>query len=367
MARTTARSPMLEQTRKIRQTFTVPQRRHLVRSRAPLRISFCGGGTDVAPYPERFGGCILSCTINKYAYVTLRARGDSQIAIRSLDYGLDYSYDPQALGGENGQMRLVESIVRRFNASGIDIFMHSDAPPGSGLGASSAMIVALCSALARFGGHELSRYALAELAFDIEREDLGISGGMQDQYMAAFGGFNFIEFGAQDVVVNPLRMSRDTLGELHYHLLLCFTGATRVSSNILLEQTQNVEASRADVMDSLHRIKELTVDVKRLLLHNDLSGFGRALHESWLAKRTLASSISNPQIDALYAAAREAGAWGGKILGAGGGGYLLVAVPFTRRSEVAHALESLGGKMTDFQFDQGGVRTWTADEDTWDS
>jgi D-glycero-alpha-D-manno-heptose-7-phosphate kinase len=358
---------MIEQTKKKRRSFTVPERRHLVRSRAPLRISFCGGGTDVAPYPERFGGCILSCTINKYAYVTLRARADSKIAIRSLDYGLDFTYDPQALGGASGQMRLVESIVRRFDASGLDIFMHSDAPPGSGLGASSAMIVALCSALARIGGHELTRYALAELAFDIERDDLEISGGMQDQYMAAFGGFNFIEFGADNVVVNPLRMSEETLDELHYHLMLCFTGGTRVSSNILREQTQNVEDSRADVMESLHRIKELTLDVKRLVLRNDLSGFGKALHESWIAKRNLASSITNPHIDALYAAARDAGAWGGKILGAGGGGYLLVAVPFTRRSEVAHALESLGGKMTEFQFDPGGVRTWTAAEDTWGS
>jgi D-glycero-alpha-D-manno-heptose-7-phosphate kinase len=208
---------------------------------------------------------------------------------------------------------------------------------------------------------------LAELAVEIERDDLEISGGLQDQYMATFGGFNFIEFGAQNVVVNPLRISEETLDELHYHLMLCFTGGTRLSSNILAEQMHNVASSNANVIESLHRIKELTVEVKRLVLRNDLSGFGRALHESWLSKRTLATSITNEHIDALYAAARNAGAWGGKILGAGGGGYLLVATPFTRRPEVAHALEKLGGKMTEFQFDPGGVRTWTAAEDTWDS
>jgi D-glycero-alpha-D-manno-heptose-7-phosphate kinase len=358
---------MIDERPKARRTFRVREQQHLVRSRAPLRISFAGGGTDVAPYPERFGGCVLSCTINKYAYVTIRARSDKNVAIRSLDYGLEFTYDPNALGGETGKLRLVESILRRFHASGIDIFMHSDAPPGSGLGSSSAMIVALCAALARFGAHELSRYELAELAYEIERDDLGISGGMQDQYAASFGGFNFIEFDANRVVVNPLRMGEDTLDELHYNLMLCFTGGTRISSNILAEQTQRVSDSNEDALTALHRMKALTLEIKSLLLRDNLAQFGEALHESWMCKRGLASSISNEHIDALYTAAKEAGAWGGKILGAGGGGYLLLAVPFWRRSDVAHALELLGGKMTDFQFDTNGVRTWTADEGTWDT
>jgi D-glycero-alpha-D-manno-heptose-7-phosphate kinase len=346
-------------------SYEIPKRQHLIRSRAPLRISFCGGGTDVAPYPERFGGCVLSCTINKYAYVTVRARDDAQIAIRSLDYGIDVTYDPSSLGSPGGQLRLVEAIVRRFSASGLDIFMHSDAPPGSGLGSSSAMIVALCAALARFGGHELSTYELAELAFEIERDDLKITGGMQDQYAAAFGGFNFIEFEAHRVVVNPLRIHEDALNELHYHLLLCYTGATRESSNILTEQTQRVHESNEGALRALHRMKEMTLDLKRLLLRNELPKIGTTLHEAWLCKRQLAASISNPHIDELYEAAMCAGAWGGKILGAGGGGYLLVAAPFRRRSDITHALEALGGTMTEFQFDIAGVRTWTADEDTW--
>jgi D-glycero-alpha-D-manno-heptose-7-phosphate kinase len=344
----------------------VPQKQHLVRSMAPLRVSFCGGGTDVTPYPERFGGCVLSCTIDKYAYVTVRARRDTHIAIRSLDYAIDVTYDPTLLGTAGGQLKLVDAIVRRFDASGIDIFMHSDAPPGSGLGSSSAMIVALCAALARFGGHELSTYDLAELAYEIERDDLQITGGKQDQYAAAFGGFNFIEFGAQSVIVNPLRISDATLSELRYHLMLCYTGGTRMSSNILAEQTQRVQDNNEDALGSLHQMRELTIDLKHLLLRTALPQFGRVLHEAWLCKRNLASSISNAQIDALYDVARSSGAWGGKILGAGGGGYLLVAVPFYRRGDVSRALESVGGKMTDFQFDTAGVRTWTADQDTWD-
>jgi D-glycero-alpha-D-manno-heptose-7-phosphate kinase len=349
---------------------TTPQlirKQHLVRSMAPLRVSFCGGGTDVVPYPERFGGCVLSCTIDKYAYVTVRARTDTQIAIRSLDYGIDVTYDPTNLGTAGGQLKLVDAIVRRFRASGIDIFMHSDAPPGSGLGSSSAMIVALCAALARFYRHEISTYELAELAYEIERDDLEITGGMQDQYAAAFGGFNYIEFGKQRVIVNPLRISDATLNELHYHLMLCYTGATRMSSNILAEQTNRVVDNNEDAMRALHRMKELTIDLKGLLLHDALPQFGAVLHEAWLCKRNLTASISNSQIDALYEAARGAGAWGGKILGAGGGGYLLVAVPFFRRLEVARALEALGGKMTNFQFDTTGVRTWTADQETWDA
>jgi D-glycero-alpha-D-manno-heptose-7-phosphate kinase len=338
---------------------------HVVRAKAPLRISFCGGGTDVSPYPERFGGCVLSCTIDKYAYVSVRARDDDRVAIQSLDYGIEITYDPSALDSSDGKLRLVEAIVRRFNTRGIDIFMHSDAPPGSGLGSSSTMIVALCAALARFDGHELSRYHLAELAYSIERDDLAITGGMQDQYAAAFGGFNYIEFNAGSVIVNPLRLSDETLNELHYHLMLCYAGGTRESSHIVADQTRNVEGNDAETLGSLHRMKELTSDLKSFLLRNELRSLGATLHEAWECKRKLASAISNARIDDFYETARRAGAWGGKILGAGGGGYLLVAVPFRRRTEIALALEAIGGIMTDFQFDGNGVRTWIADEDTW--
>ena len=337
---------------------------NLLRSKAPLRISFCGGGTDVAPYPERFGGCVLSCTINKYAYVSVRSRSDEEVCVKSLDYGMDVQYQPRN-GMPDDRLSLVDAIIKRFHAHGVDLFVHSDAPPGSGLGSSSTMIVALSAALARFGGTEMERYDLARLAYEIEREDLRIIGGLQDQYAASFGGFNFIEFDGQSVIVNPLRLSSELLNELHYHLVLCYTGGTRLSSNIVQAQTRSVEHSEAQVLHSLHEMKRMAVELKNELLRGKIREFGMILHEAWLCKQNLAKGITNERIDALYENARNAGAWGGKILGAGGGGYLLLCTPFSKRHKVIEALEGAGGKVVDFQFEHDGVRTWTALENTW--
>ncbi|MGH7709235.1 MAG: GHMP kinase [Vulcanimicrobiaceae bacterium] len=337
----------------------------VIRSRAPLRISFCGGGTDVPPYPEQFGGCVLSCTIDKYAYVSLRPRSDDSIHVRSLDANVDIAYQPHANGAADGKLDLATAIFRRFGASGLDVFMHSDAQPGSGLGSSSAMIAALSGGLARWKNIHYSPYELAGLACAIERDDLQIVGGYQDQYAAVFGGFNFIEFSGAGVEVTPLRLPYETIDELHYHLLLCDTGKTRLSSNILKEQTANVVQRTGDTLQSLHTLKAMTVAMKAALLRGKLMDFGDLLHNAWLAKRKLASSISNGQIDELYSAGRAAGATGGKILGAGGGGYLLFFVPFTRRERVARALTAAGCGVTSFAFFQGGTRTWAASPDTW--
>jgi D-glycero-alpha-D-manno-heptose-7-phosphate kinase len=243
--------------------------------------------------------------------------------------------------------------------------MHCDAPPGSGLGSSSAMLVALAAALGRFQSLDLSLYDIAELALLVERQDLGIAGGMQDQYATAHGGFNFIEFTKGDVLVHPLRLSDETQDELHYHLMLCYTGATRFSSNILTEQTKNVADSKSDVIDALNEIKALTLEMRRMLLRGRLRDFGDLLDVSWNLKRRLASGISNDEIEMLYEGAKKAGALGGKILGAGGGGFLLTFTPFTRRQAVREALELAGGSIVDFQFDNRGARTWFADSESW--
>jgi D-glycero-alpha-D-manno-heptose-7-phosphate kinase len=203
------------------------------------------------------------------------------------------------------------------------------------------------------------------LAYAVERTDLHIEGGMQDQYEATFGGFNFIEFTKDGVLVNPLRISEDALNELHCHLLLCYTGGTRVSSNILHEQTANVVAQNADVMGSLAELKVLTVELKRALLQNHFVEFGEILDRAWHLKKRLAAGISTDSIDVLYDIAKSAGAIGGKLLGAGGGGFLLVFTPFTRRDKIRERLEAAGGKIVDFQFDPRGVRTWLAAGDTW--
>ncbi|MGZ3521880.1 MAG: GHMP family kinase ATP-binding protein, partial [Vulcanimicrobiaceae bacterium] len=259
----------------------------VVRSRAPLRISFCGGGTDVPPYPELHGGCVLSCTIDKYAYVSIRKHVNSQIRVISEDQGLDVFFEQRGGDCLEGKLDLAQAIFRRFSSSGLECYIQSDAPPGSGLGSSSTMIVALIEALAREQGIHVSNYQKADLAFQIERNDLGIMGGLQDQYAAAFGGFNFIEFTSNGVFVTPLRLSADLLSELHYHLLLCYTGKTRFSGNILTEQTSNVVSADAEVMDSLAGMKDLTISLKRALLKGQLYEFGALLDEAWTLKRKL--------------------------------------------------------------------------------
>lgn len=340
--------------------------RDIIRSRAPLRISFCGGGTDVPPYPERYGGCVLSCTIDKYAYVSARSRDASlPTRVRSADLDRVVEFSATGPGGLSTENKLAEAIIRRFGAVALDSYMHCDAPPGSGLGSSSAMLVALAAALARFKKLELSADDIAELALLVERKDLGIVGGLQDQYACAYGGFNFIEFTRDGVLVHPLRLSAETRDELHYHLMLCYTGATRFSSNILAEQTSNVRQSENVVLDALSELKDLTVEMRRMLLRGKVNDFGDLLDVAWNLKRRLASGISNDSIESLYEGAKNAGALGGKILGAGGGGFLLVFTPIMRRQAVREALEIQGGRIVDFQFDSRGARTWTAEAETW--
>jgi D-glycero-alpha-D-manno-heptose-7-phosphate kinase len=338
---------------------------NVVRSRSPLRISFCGGGTDVPPYPEKFGGCVLSCTIDKYAYVSIRPYSTREIHVISDDRHLDVHFEPSGGRSLEGRLDIAQAIFRRFASVGLECHLGADAAPGSGLGSSSSMIVALIEALSRERGITLSKYHKAELAFEIERNDLGIVGGMQDQYAAAFGGFNFIEFDSSGVHVTPLRCSAELLSELHYHLLLCYTGTTRLSGNILAEQTANVVEQRGTVMESLAGIKHLTYALKRALLKGRLLEFGQLLDEAWRLKRKLASAISNAQIEELYETAKGAGAIGGKILGAGGGGHLLLFAPFNKRARVREALEAAGARIVDFQFECDGATSWVTTEETW--
>lgn len=337
--------------------------RDVVRCQAPLRISFCGGGTDVPPYPDLYGGCVLSCTIDKYAYVSVRTHSSNIVRVESRDLKRVIEF---AAHEDDGEPDLAKAIIRRFGETSLECYMHSDAPPGSGLGSSSAMIVALIGALAQRNGYDLTSYEIADLALKIEREDLQISGGMQDQYAATFGGFNFIEFTKEGVVVNPLRIPQQTLDELHYNLLLCYTGKTRFSSSILKEQTANVVAKNRAVMRGLTQLKDLAVEMKRALLTADCRRFGEILHDAWLLKRTLASGITDARIDEMYESARVSGALGGKLLGAGGGGFLLLFVPFTKRERVKEALMRTGGAIVDFQFEHRGVRAWCALANLWD-
>ena len=333
----------------------------LIRAKAPLRVSFSGGGTDVPPFPQREGGCVLNATINRYAYGTLRPRQDRQICIESLDFGVSVHYSIEDKPLYDGKLDLVKAAIVKLggkDSTGFDLFLHSDAPPGSGLGASSAMMVALVGLLKEFRGLPLTDYEIADLAYVIERKELGIQGGLQDQYAAAFGGFNYMEFLPDHVVVNPLKISSDVINELQYNLLLCFTGRSRLSAGIIEDQVTRYEKQEEQTLQALRELKRLTVEMKNALLRRCLDDFGALLHEEWEYKKKMSSKISNSELDALYETARRYGAIGGKISGAGGGGYMLLYCPYDRKHKVQEKLTELGCTITDSAFEPSGLQVW---------
>jgi D-glycero-alpha-D-manno-heptose-7-phosphate kinase len=302
---------------------------------------------------------VLSATINHYAYASLRPRRDPRLTLASLDYDVVAKYEHARRVKFDGQLDLLKAAVRALKVRrGADLWTHSDAPPGSGLGASSTLMVALLAVLREWLKLDLSPYELAELAYRVERVDLQLAGGRQDQYAASFGGFNYIEFGKDGTVVTPLRLRRDTLEELEYRSLLCYVGQTRQSATIIDRQTRGYRAGRKSTVTALHALKLQTAEMKRALLLGHVDGFGELLHEAWLHKKKLAEGISTPHIDKLYTLARKEGALGGKMTGAGGGGYFLFLTRFDRRHRVAAALERLGGQVVPFQFEARGVQSW---------
>ncbi|MFV1963887.1 MAG: hypothetical protein ACC628_00580 [Pirellulaceae bacterium] len=332
-----------------------------IRSKAPLRISFAGGGTDVSPYLEERGGVVLSATIDKYAYGSLNLRDDTDIGVHSLDYEITARFRRGQELAFNGELDLVKAVLKTFgqdDIDGMDVLIHSDAPPGSGLGSSSTMVVALLGLLKHLRKLPLTNYEIAELAYHSERIELGIQGGMQDQYAAAFGGFNLMEFNATGVVVNPLRIDRDVINELQYNLLLCYTGKTRLSGNIIATQKANYVRRDEEVVQAMDEMKQITIEMKNSLLQGRLDSFGEMLHESWVNKKKMAQQITTTTVDALYDAARAEGALGGKLLGAGGGGYLLVYCSDGKKHKIASALEKLGGTVVGFTFVRQGLQTW---------
>jgi len=331
------------------------------RARAPLRISLCGGGTDVAPYPEEHGGMVLSATINQYAYASLRPRRDSRLTLASLDYDVVARYDHPRRLKLDGNLDLIKAVVRAFKVRrGAGLWVHSDAPPGSGLGSSSTLVVALIGVMGEWLGRPLTSYDVAELAYRIERVDLGLAGGRQDQYAAAFGGFNFIEFGAEGTVVNPLRIRPDVLNELEYRLLLCYMGQTRQSARIIERQTAAYRSGQSAVVEALHQLKAGTLEMKKALLLGKVDAIGELLHQAWESKKRLDEGISNSHVDRLYQLARREGAIGGKMPGAGGGGYFLLLTRFDRKHRVAAVLEKHGGQVVPFQFERRGLVTWAS-------
>jgi len=329
-----------------------------------LRISFGGGGTDVSPYADERGGQVLNATINRYAYVTLVPNDSDVIRLKSLDYGHEVIYRvDEEVPPFNYQMDLAKGAIKRLEVdrlrTGFDLFTHTDCPPGSGLGASSTMMVALIGVFDAWMRLGLDRYETAKLAYDIEREDLGIKGGKQDQYCAAFGGFNFMEFGRDQVLINPLRVPPEWVNELEYSLILAYTGQSRLSSDIIQDQITNYTEKHVDPVQAMDETKEIATAMKRALLTGQFREFGKLLHEAWLVKKKMSQKISNAYIDELYEAARREGALGGKISGAGGGGFMFFFTGFDRRHNVTAALQALGAEVVHFGFSESGMQTWT--------
>lgn len=324
-------------------------------ARAPVRISFAGGGTDLESYYARFGGLVVSAAIDKYFYVFVTVNKGEDIQIMSSDFRTFYRQGADHEMQWDGDLALPRAILSHFSIhEGLTMFLASQVPPGTGLGSSSTVAVAVIKAISSLQGRALSKQQIAEVACHIEIGKLGMPIGKQDQFAAAFGGINAITFDRDGVQVRPLRPAPSVLEELECRILLFYTGVARDAAKVLAEQDRSTREGR--VLDSLHAIKAMAKDVGRCLETGDLGRFGELLHASWEEKKRLASGISNPWIDECYETARRHGATGGKITGAGGGGFLMLYCAQRHAPGVTEALERLGLRRMTFAIDFEGAR-----------
>lgn len=339
----------------------------IIRSKAPLRIGFAGGGSDVSPFSDLYGGAILNATLSMYAYATIIPRDDGQIILHSLDKGERIHYASTLELDTEGDLGLIKGIYNRIAKDFCDkplsfeLYTHSDAPPGSGLGSSSTLVVTILGAFREWLNLALGEYDLAHLAYQIEREDMKMAGGKQDQYAATFGGINFMEFFKDEkVIVNPLRIKTEVLDELAYNLLLVNTNTSRHSSQIIQAQQENVKNNKQSSVDAMHQIKQQAMMMKEALLKGELDKMGDILNMGWEYKQQMADNIVNDELEKVYKKAIEAGASGGKISGAGGGGFMLFYCPNNSRYRVEESLSDLGGSFQKFEFTKTGLRSWSA-------
>ncbi len=337
----------------------------IIRSKAPLRLGLAGGGSDVSPYSDIYGGLILNATINLYAYCTIEETDDELITINGYDGDCHECY---TLGHElkiDGRADLIKGVFNRVmrdfdvQPKACRITTYNDAPAGSGLGTSSTMVVCILKAFVEWYSLPLGDYEIAHLAYEIERRDLGLSGGKQDQYAAAFGGFNYMEFLKNDIViVNPLKIKRWIIDELEASMLLFFTGKSRSSAAIINEQKENTSKGNNDAIEAMHKIKQSAIDMKLAILKGDIDALADIIRDGWENKKRMARRITNSTIDEAMAVAIEAGAKAGKVSGAGGGGFIMFVVEPTRKKDVEKALKQLDGFVMPFQFSEGGAHGW---------
>jgi D-glycero-alpha-D-manno-heptose-7-phosphate kinase len=326
-------------------------------ARAPMRISFAGGGTDLESYYGEFGGLVISAAIDKYFYVFVTVNKRRNIQIMSSDLRTFFRQDAGEEMLWDGDLALPRAVLSHFNIrEGLSMFLASQVPPGTGLGSSSTVAVAVIKAIGSLQDLALSKHSIAELACLIEIEKLGMPIGKQDQFASAFGGVNAITFERDGVEVRPLRLSPAVLEGLEQGILLFYTGMAREAAKVLAEQNQATLRRTPSVLEPLHTIKATAAEVKRCLESGDLRQFGELLHESWEQKKRLAAGISNAWIDECYETARCHGALGGKIAGAGGGGFLMLYCTPVKAASVTAALERLGLKRMDFAIDFDGAK-----------
>lgn len=338
----------------------------IIRSRAPLRLGLAGGGTDVSPYCDTYGGLVLNATINRYAYAFIRTINEPIIRFVAVDQQLEELFIAAPNLSSTNRLKLHVAVynhmIENYNA-GIPISMelttYCDSPVGSGLGSSSTMVVAIIRAFVELLKLPFDDYMIANLAFKIERLDCGLQGGRQDQYSAAFGGFNFMEFYDGDrVVVNPLRIKNWIICEFEASVILYYTGVSRESARIIEEQSRNIASHSENALTAMHGIKQEAIGMKESLIRGDFEGVIDSIRSGWLNKKRSAITVSNGLIDEIYEAACDSGAKAGKVSGAGGGGFMWFFVNPEKRMNVIRTLNSFGGDVSNCQFTKHGSQAW---------
>ena len=330
----------------------------IYKAKAPMRIGFFGGGTDVSPYAEEHGGEVLNCTIDKYVRCMLRPNDEDGITIRSLDLE---EVSRNMTGRWEGRLSLSQAVLDAMpEAQGVELTIFADAPPGSGLGSSSALVVSMLKLICTAYNIGCDPHTLAELAYRIERVDLGIPGGRQDQYSATFGGLCVYHFGGPRVIVEPVQSDPTALLELESCLLLGYIGDRQLMTHHLVED-QVRRLKEGDTLRYHDETKAFVDESARLLRGLKIAEFGRLLHEAWEVKKAFSPYIAPPVVDEIYALARRHGAWGGKITGAGGGGFMVFACPFDRRLHLERVLTEVGVQMRPFSFTSQGVHAWSVE------
>ncbi|MBN1900408.1 GHMP kinase [Candidatus Sumerlaeota bacterium] len=335
----------------------------IIRARAPIRMDFAGGWTDVPPFSEKEGGAVINATINRYTYATLMPRSDNTIRIISGDFDTYLEVKDFKQLEYNGNLDLIKAAIRVLGVKqGMDLYVRCDAPPGSGTGSSSSISVALIGLLNALQKEKLSPHEIAKLGRVLELQELHIAGGKQDYYASVLGGINFLEFEDPAVSNSQLKISPATIAEMEKHMVLCYTGKSRLSGNIISTVMGAYEKGEEKTTSALFNLKRIAQEMKSALLTMDMKKFASLLDENWKNQKMLDASTTNEQIDQLFQVAYSAGAIGGKALGAGGGGCLLFYCADNREHEVRKALQKHGAHIIDFNFEFQGLVTWSLPE-----